>query len=216
MPTFRATVEKYMPSRAEYWTNVYHVIAADLTEASTHANSIATHELALYTADITLTKVRVDDMNPLTDQFLTTVRNAAGTRTTATGEGVVLFVVGRVDFSVADFGRPCRKYIRGLYEVDVVGMNLSTEYLGLLNTYANALEALPICDPAGKDITTGEAFPQVAMRQLRRGSKKRSPHSAVGQRRRARDLSAVPTGSLYRYPRSDQAAGLCSEPVAAV
>lgn len=174
MPFYKIHVEKFMSSRAEYWLNVYRVEAADLQAASAIGDSIVNAEKPLYPDTITITKQRAEATAVGDKSFRTKAVNAVGTRPgTGLTTGMPLFAVGRVDFSVADNGRPCRKYIRGIYEEDSEGLNLSTAYKALLQTYATAIAGLATCDPQGNDLTDGAPHPGVAMRQLRRGSKKK-------------------------------------------
>lgn len=181
MPRFRATVEKFHGGYAHFWTNIYWVEAGDLAAALPVANSIATAELPLYSASVTVTKVRVDDAVENTDAFLTTVRNAIGTRAASAADSLPLFVVARVDFSAAGGGRPSRKYIRGcLDEADVQPLNLVAGVKTILQTYGDAIVGLAVVDPDGADLTSAAVWPRAAMRQMRRGSKKRSPRNRMG------------------------------------
>lgn len=180
MAFFVVTVEKHQASMAEYWVNTYRVQAQDLAAAGIIGDSIADAELPMYPASIVITKVNIRDENPATDQFITLVYNQAGTRnTTGLTQQGPLFVCMRIDFQVANYGRPCRKYIRGLYEEDFGALLLNTNIMALGNTYAAAIANLAVVDPDGQDITSGAVNPATAMRQLRRGSKKRPPHSRL-------------------------------------
>lgn len=173
---YRITVEKYNPAFAEYWTNVYWALVNTLSDASVVADSIVTAERPLYVPSTTITKARLDDGMPDTEVFQTNIYNQAGTRdTTGLGDLVPLFVVDRVDFGTVG-GRPSRKYLRGgLCEADVGAAGaLSTARLTLLANYGLAIVGgTGICDVDGQDLTVAAPWRQAAMRQLRRGSKKK-------------------------------------------
>lgn len=174
MPAYRLTIEKFHSASAEYWVNRYYVNAASLADASLASNGIVDAEKACYPAGVIITKSHVDDDVPLTENYETTVRNLAGTRTTPTGDAMPLFVVARVDFTVAGGGRPSRKYLRGvLFESDASFSTLGSGILALLSTYASSVAASGACDPQGQDIVAGVPWNAPAMRQLRRGSKKK-------------------------------------------
>lgn len=174
MARFRLTVEKYHNASAEYWVNRYYVNAADLADATLMSNGIVDAEKALYPNTVVITKSHVDDDVPLTLNYETTIRNLAGIRTAPTGDFLPLFVVARVDFSVAGGGRPSRKYLRGvLFEADTTFNTLGASILTALNTYASSVAASGACDPQGQDIIGGSPWNAPAMRQLRRGSKKK-------------------------------------------
>lgn len=175
MPVYRVMVEKHWAALNEFWTNVYYASGASLSDIATVATALVNAERPLYTAACTITKTHVDDMVPDTDVFETIPRNLSGTRTEPTSSHLApLFVVARVDFAVAGGGRPSRKYLRGvLWETDFNISALESGMLTLLNTYATAVASSGACDPQGQDIASGSAKNAPAMRQLRRGSKKK-------------------------------------------
>jgi len=174
MAIFRLHIEKYHALSSEYWVNRYFIDAATLADAALASNGIVDAEKPLYSPDVVITKSHVDDNVPNTSNYQTTIRNLAGTRTSHAGDRLPLFVVARVDFSVAGGGRPSRKYLRGVfYEMDVSFSSIATLMLTSLNTYASSVAASGACDPQGQDIISGAAFLSPAMRQLRRGSKKK-------------------------------------------
>lgn len=174
MPIFRITIEKYMASAAEYWTNIYHVDVADLQAAVQQIANFANAERPLYPESVVITKGRADDGIPNTDQYGTQVFNAAGTRASAGQDLNPLFVTARVDFTSAGFGSPSRKFLRGvLYESDVSFSSIGATVAALLNTYGDAIIALPVCDVDGQDLVDAVPFLAPQMRQLRRGSKKK-------------------------------------------
>lgn len=177
MPS-RITIEKFSAAHAEYWTNVYWH-PGSVAEALAAAADIVIAERNVTGTFVTFTKYRADDGIRDTEQFMTVTVNAPGLLAQA-GEGYPLFAVARVDFTVSGGGRPSRKFLRGvLDESKANGLTVSADILAALNSYAAAVCAAGCCDVDGQDFVSGAAFPQVAMRQLRRGSKKSSPPSRV-------------------------------------
>lgn len=167
----RITIEKYSSFNGEYWTNIYWT-AGTIGDAGSVATALINAEKALYPPQVTITKTRIDDGVPNTDMFATVVINTVGTRSSS-ADFYPFFAVLRVDFSVSGQGRPCRKYLRGvLQESDANGLVLAGGILTAAATYASAVVAAGVTDPQGSAITSGAAFTQVGMRQLRRGSKK--------------------------------------------
>lgn len=175
MPRFRITIEKNRPDTQRTWTNIYYVNVADLQTAITHIANFANAERALYPSFVYITKGRADDAVANTDQYGTQVFNAAGLRTPPNSDSAPLWVTARVDFTVAGFTSPSRKYLRGcLFESDFTINALGTDITALLNTYADTVVALPFCDVDMEDIIDGVPFPAPQMRQLKRGSKKKN------------------------------------------
>lgn len=174
MTLFRATLQKYAAFATRYWTNVYWVDAADIATASEILNDIMVAERPLYTGAVTITSGRVDDAIPGTDQYITSPFNLAGTRTNPTSsEMAPLWVTARVDFAVTGIGRPSRKYLRGvLWESDFSHSAVVAGMLTLLQTYANAIVALPMMDVDGQSFAGGFPYNAPQMRQLRRGKKR--------------------------------------------
>jgi len=181
MPKYRLTVEKFMPLASEYWTNVYWCNAADLLAAMDIGNLLVAAERPITSPAVTITKVRVDDGLPNTTEGGTVMHNVQGTRDMGGGQLVPLFVVGRVDFSVIGGGRPSRKFMRGsMGEVDGDFMTLSNSYKSELQNYGNAVVTAGVCDVDGQLFSFAAVHPTPAMRQLRRGSKKKLAPSSGG------------------------------------
>lgn len=177
MPVYRCHIEKYHPDFGEYWTNVYHIFADNLTAAVPIMDAIVAAERPLYAATTMITKGRCDDGVPNTDAYRTKVYNQLGTRdVSVAGQPLPLFVTARVDFSVADGGRPCRKYLRGVVrEGDSGGVNIvnAANLITQLTAYANAIIATAVVDPQGFQLDSGAPMTPLQMRQLRRGRKKK-------------------------------------------
>lgn len=174
MAIWRVTSEKFHSGTGEYWTNVYHVLTDSMAEAEVAALAIVAAERAVTDNRITFTKVRVDDGLPHTDIWWTGINNVAGLLDSSGSDLFPLFVVARVDLAVAGGGRPSRKYLRGAFsEGEATISSIHSVVQGRLADYAAALAAAGCCDPQGQAVITGAPWPAPAMRQLRRGSKKR-------------------------------------------
>jgi hypothetical protein len=171
---YRVTVEKFMAAVGEYWTNVYWTETNDMAIAIAAGNDIVNAEKAIHSSLITITKFRVDDGQANTEISDTTVLNVAGTWESNLADLMPLFVVGRVDFKVVGGGRPSRKYLRGVFiEQEATMASITAPAIARLQTYATAIAAANVCDPQGQQVSSGAPFPAPAMRQLRRGSKKK-------------------------------------------
>lgn len=180
MPVYRATVTKFHAATGEYWTNVYWISGADIDAAHQDASNLINLEKALLYSSILITSVRTDDAVEGTDAYRTYTVNTPGSRTPSS-DMLPLWVTARVDFTVAGGGRPSRKYIRGcLEEADMTMTAIGSGTTGLLNTYAAGVAALAgAVDVDGAEILNGVVMPVPQMRQLRRGSKKRSSHNQL-------------------------------------
>lgn len=173
MPTFRITLEKFHATTGEYWTNIYHLNAADIAAAVPLMDAIQALEVPIHKTTVVITKGRVDDNVEDTDVFFTKVYNSPGTANTM-GELVPLFVTTRVDFGSTAGGRPSRKYYRGtLDESDVSMTAFGTGHTNRMATFITGLIGTGYTDQSGNDINSGALYPAPQMRQLRRGSKKK-------------------------------------------
>ena len=172
MAVYRLTVEKYLASQAVYWTNVYH--ADPSSEGTLPMNALVAAERPLYTNDVAITKVTQDLVEVDSNYAQPLIVNLTGTRSSPAGDRQPLFVTARVDLVYAG-SRPGRKYLRGvLFEADTNFTTLSGSALTLLNNYLTALLAIEgLCDADGDPLQSGAVFNAPAMRQLRRGSKKK-------------------------------------------
>jgi len=173
VPLWKVDIEKHY--QGEYWSNRYFVEEADLVAAHLFAVGIVNWERALVGIDIDFTRVRTSDVVPDTDNFISTPLQLVGTRPIG-GELMPLFCVVRVDFT-AGTGRPSRKYLRGvLREADVTQFTVNSALRDLVQTeYAGPLVASSeFVDIDGQTITSSAVHPVVGMRQLRRGSRRRT------------------------------------------
>lgn len=172
MAIWECTVEKQMGQ--EFWTNVYHFQAADLALASNIGDSIADIEVAAHYNSVTVTAYRVSDTTPGSGVFTTIPRGQSGANILAS-DYLPLWNVARVDFTVSG-RRACRKFLRlPIPEGEQSAGGLSVQLRnGILQNYANPLAALGVLtNPQGDPILDGIVMPMVAMRQLKRGSKRK-------------------------------------------
>jgi hypothetical protein len=166
-------IQKKMGS--EYWTNRYIVEATTKAAAVVIGQSIVDAELDVHTNYVTIDKYRVSDGLPNTDVYSIVTIGQTGVDV-AGASYLPLFNCVRVDFNVAD-GRPSRKYLRlPLLEDDVLNGELTSGKITAISTnYASVLFNLAgYVDVDGQTFTGFSVIPAVAMRQLRRGSKRRT------------------------------------------
>lgn len=173
MPLFKVDIEKVYAN--EYWSNVYYLELDVLDGALTVANEIVAAERAIHKNFVLFTKVRVSDMIPGTDEYITGVLNVTGL---ATSESTLLplWNVVRVDLT-ATAGRPSRKYLRGCIAEDNMSYdNLDPAFVTFINNnYVTPLVLIEeLKDVDGQDLVDGACMPKVGMRQLRRGSRRRT------------------------------------------
>jgi hypothetical protein len=178
MPTYQVDIEKSALNPAGntvYWTNVYHVTAADQATAVTRGTSIVNIEKAVHAANTAFTKMRVQNVIPDGMSGSIIPLSGAGSRTTPS-DFLAMFNTARVDFAKAT-GRPNRKYLRlFIGELETTSGVLTAAFITTLTSnYLSPILALGyVCDAAGRVITSGAIALQVQMRQLRRGSKRRT------------------------------------------
>lgn len=171
---FVVDVEKQMGS--EFWSNRYFLNAPDLADAVAAARTIALAERKITSAAAVFTKMSVRSTTPGSEVYTTVPMNFRGDRSGLGAEHYPLFAVVRVDFAV-ERGRPSRKYLRGvIFENEANGFQLANGIIDVVTAeYVTPLVALQqYVDIDNSAITEGTVKPDVAMRQLRRGSKKKS------------------------------------------
>jgi hypothetical protein len=173
MTLFKIDIEKHL--FGEYWTNRYVVNYPTINDAYNGSAFILDVEQDVHYSAVDFTKLRVSDFIANNDTFITIPTGGSGRRT-VTSDRLPLFNVVRVDFG-AGFGSPSRKYLRGiLVEGDTSFNDLTPAFVTFMTT--NYVQQLvphaPYVDVDGQDINTGTVWPLVAMRQLRRGSRRRA------------------------------------------
>jgi hypothetical protein len=173
MAAFRVLVEK--SQFGEFWSNRYFVEAATLAAAADKAEEIANIENNVYPPHTIVSKVRVDDLNPQTDNFITRQLDLAGGRA-ATSPDMPLFVCWRVDLAVSAGGRPDRKFLKGVQHSDSSGGGITAASRAFVDAqYVQPLLALAgLISGGGGTYTGGTVLERAGMRQLRRGSRRRA------------------------------------------
>lgn len=159
----------------EYWSNRYIVEADNLTEAITIASVIRAIEQDCCTTEVTLTKYRVSTTAVGDDTYQIMSDNITGTKSIDSGR-LPLFCRVRIDFNTVGGGRPSRKYwLPPLQESEVVNEMLETAARTFYNdNYLQPMLAVDgFVDVDGQLFNGGSVIPKVAMRQLRRGSKRK-------------------------------------------
>lgn len=179
MPTFQVDIEKVRDG--EFWTNRYFIDRGTLAIANLAAEDIVAGERTFHRTGITFSKMRVRTTTPGDDAFITTPLSGTG-EVSPSGNYLPLFNVVRADFSIVQGGRPSRKYYRvGLCGGDVEpGYTFNSSYVNLILTAltdmmdAVAAGGSPILDPDNQSWEAATVFPQIGMRQLRKGSRRRT------------------------------------------
>lgn len=168
------TSEKYSSTHGEYWVNNYYAEGTDWTSLATEVAAIVAAERPVHLPFVQLTKVRVSDLVQGNNNYATYVQNLLGTAPNPAGDSVPLWVTARVDFTTVGGGSPSRKYLRGcMQEADMTFNSLTAAQLARLQTYGNAIIAIPaLCDVDGALFSAASPFNSPQMRQLRRGSKR--------------------------------------------
>lgn len=166
-------IEKVL--NGEYWVNRYF-LSTSLGDSASAAADILEVERDIHYTPITFTKMSMRTVAEGDFDYVTAVLNVPGLNSIGAGDTVLpLFNVVRVDLGAAT-GRPSRKYYRGcLTKAGISGMDIASATLtALLSATAPLPSVAALCDPQGTDLVSRAVFPLVAMRQLRRGSKKKS------------------------------------------
>lgn len=157
-----------------FWTNVWHVLGSDQPDALTTAGICLKIERDLHMEQVIFTSFR---LSPYPGPGEGTVYPVNQPGFGGNAEYLPLFNVGRVDMTVAT-GRPSRKYFKFPVAESTVANGVFSETLRNslnVNMATNLATAEgQIVDVDGQAITLMTLNPAVGMRQLRRGSKKRT------------------------------------------
>lgn len=172
MPLFQLDIEKSY--QGEFWTNRYILEATDVNATLGTANIIVDAEQDVHNNIINFTKYRVSDIVKGTDNYVIVPINSVGGRVSV-GSILPLFNVARVDFGVG-IGRPSRKYLRiGFTEADIDGSVIVPALVTALQNYGALLVSLAqFVDVDAQPITSSAVVGTLQMRQLRRGSRRRT------------------------------------------
>jgi hypothetical protein len=174
MPLWSLDIEK--ERLGEFWTNRYILNAADLTSAVSVGLTVVNNERSIHKPSVIFTRYRVSDFDPLTDIYSIVSVSLPGLAPSDPAGALPLFNVVRVDFNTA-VGRPSRKYLRTpIGEGEHDSGNLTAAYASFIHiNYTNPMLGITeFVDVDGDAFTSGATFSVVAMRQLRRGSRRRT------------------------------------------
>lgn len=176
MATYKLDIEKFY--QGEYWTNVYYLgpDLTTLTDAANMAEIVVDTERTIHKTVVNFTRFRVSTITPGDFQYRTVVLNQSGLANVSQ-DIMPLWDVARVDLTDEGFKRPERKYYRlPLQEGEQSNTDLNPTLIGIINSaWSSALgdPNLTLVGPNGEAITAASTHPRVAMRQLRRGSKRK-------------------------------------------
>lgn len=172
MPLFQVTLQKRLST--EFWTNDYYVETDDLGAAATVAVEIAQAERLLHLEVVQYDTCRVRTTVVGDEIYRNFPITLAGAR--PVGEYLPLFNVFTFNL-VPDSGRNSLKYIRGpVLKADQVNGGIVDAFkTGPAANYISALNAIEeLRDVDNQPIVGFSLKSQVGMRQLRRGSKRRT------------------------------------------
>jgi hypothetical protein len=177
MPLFTVDVEKLL--QQEYWTNVYHVEAPSLDAAVAAGEDLTLMERSFTSNIVQFTRTRVRTATKGDDVYQTITINEAGQLDTGPSQWLPLFNRIRADFTVVG-SRPSRKFyatpLMEEWQVNgIVDAAVRNDIQLKLNARITALSqaGTPWVDVDGQPISNATVLAAVAMRQLRRGSRKR-------------------------------------------
>lgn len=158
----------------EFWTNVWYLRANNLAEATDKANTIVNDiERPQHMDSVQFTSYRIRPSGT-SNQGTTVPIGLTGVLPSA--DYLPLFCTLRVDFLVPT-GRPSRKYFRlpiaeGDQQNGVLVPSRVAGYVAHFGNYFTAGNAGDLCDVDGQELLDARPIARVAMRQLRRGSKR--------------------------------------------
>lgn len=177
MALYQVDIEKQF--NTEFWTNRYILNAPSLDAARESGILISISERAFHTNRAFFTTLRTRTLAENDGVFVNVPIGQAGLFASNTSY-LPLFNVCRVDFAVPT-GRPSRKFYRLPVEEGMVNDEVfSTDILDAITTNLVSLigtlqaQGTPLVDPQGQEILAPTVYTKVAMRQLRRGSKRRA------------------------------------------
>jgi len=175
MATFRTQLFKVMGSERP-WTNVYHIDATDLSEASTSAgNFIASFEQSILNSSASIFKITTSSL--VDDTFVTDNVSLPGG--SATSSLLPLYNTMKININVEGFGRADYKFYRGILDES------NTEDFLIDPTFASGASDLmdgliadmiaagtPLVDSDGNAWTVSATQSAIQMRQRHRRRKK--------------------------------------------
>lgn len=174
MPVFQIDIEKVQG--AEYWTNVWHVLASDFATARDYGVLIVAAERLIHSTNVGFTKWRIGPFPTVPGIFEVIPLSGTGSRTFSGGQ-LPLFNVALVNIA-AGLGRPARKYFRApVYEGDQEDGSLTIAFRAIVDDAVNGLysDGVVLCKPDGTIVQVAKTQVLVGMHQLRRGAKRKLP-----------------------------------------
>lgn len=173
MSLFVVDIEKSL--NTEFWTNRYLVDVETLLAAKNAADALYLAEQKFHYSVVNFTRHRVRDIDPQVDSFITTPLGGSGALTLPGTGYLPLYNTVRVDFPAGN-GRPSRKYYRCPVpeQEQVNGVLVTGTLVNALNLGLSDMLLVPLADPQATVIGLGIVQLPVQMRQLRRGSRRRT------------------------------------------
>lgn len=174
MPLFKIDIEKEFSN--EFWTNVYYATSVDLGAAHLVAQGILQAERQFHKDVVLFTRYRTSTVLQGDFQYITSIANLNGL-VGSSSPRIPLWNVVRADMGDGGFKRPERKYYRLPLTEDEQDNGVLTNgvftlvqqsLVNLLGDFAGEW-----CGPNSEPIVSVAVYPNVAMRQLRRGSRRR-------------------------------------------
>lgn len=182
MPRYRIQIFKRLGPGGKEYSNVYHLIAGDLSQADSAARDIAMIESNVTPNNVTFIRARTSDETPASDLYVTTPLNYLGALDT-NPELLPPFNTVRVDFTVGG-GRPSYKFLRNIIGESnyTQGGLTSGSQAFIQENYADALMAalgdatmgVHITDEDGLPFSDALVWPLVQMRQTYRRRRART------------------------------------------
>lgn len=184
MALYRLAIFKRLtPAPDTVWQNVYHVDAADETEALQMGDQIITIERTIHSEEVQFWKQTARLASALAPSGRQSLYSGVvGDRTVTPAARLPLFNAVRCIFG-DDTGRSEQKYLRlPLYEGDVAGGFIEEAFITTINTsYLNALNDLTFLrGPQGEPLLTFRVQDAIQNRQLGWHRRTRRALSAAG------------------------------------
>ena len=179
MARFQVDIEK--SALGERWTNRYFVETSDITAATAAGNGLVAMEKSFHRNWVAFNTLRVRTTTVGDDIYTITPLTGTGAVSGAVAAALPLFNVLRIDLG-ATSGRPSRKYYRGvLEEADQAGGALDpAAYYNAVSGLKPSSGAAPWWTWDGQELITVAPHKMVVMRQLRRGSRRRTQPILTG------------------------------------
>lgn len=158
----------------EYWINVYHADVPAQDDARATALAVVNIERAVHSTDVLFVNFRVRNISPIAGPG--TVYPVGLVGQLGAASYLPLFNVARCDIAVP-VGRPDRKYLKfPISNVNVTNGRFTQAALDFWQAnYCDAIIALTaLSDRSGQPYLSASINPAVGMRQLRRGTRKKS------------------------------------------